>query len=91
MLVPTSYPSPEMHKAMAENTEKLVTPMDVFETLVQVGSRQQPTAKAAAARAWASDLFNVQLPDRNCKDTGLGPNACPCDSWNDTIPSLRRW
>lgn len=52
--------------------------------------RSQPTT--SPVRPWAHSVF-TQLPDRSCKEAGIGISSCACDMWDEDtfIASTRKW
>lgn len=70
-------------KNLQTNTQKLVTGIDVFETVMQL-------AGSDGKRPWAYSLLRP-LPSRTCKEAGINIHACPCSLWDGKKPSRITW
>jgi len=82
-ITPKSLLTGDREQNLLDNTQKVVTSLDVFETIMEVVDN-------SGKRPWAYSLFN-KIPDRYCKEAGISIHACPCQSWDGKQSSRVMW
>ena len=78
---------PSHFKHFQTNVDRLTTPFDIHETLVDILHLQQHGILKKAEHSRAISLFNRIPEHRSCADAFIEPHWCSCLSWkalNDT-------
>jgi hypothetical protein len=83
LVTPNRLLSKEEFSHATENTQKLATPLDTFETLIDLALRKK-------LRPWTYSLIRP-MPSRNCKEAGINIHACPCTLWDGQQKSRVGW
>jgi hypothetical protein len=95
LVTPKGFTSQEMRDALARNQKRIITAVDMFETVARIPRRYatgRPLEEGPGVRPWAQSLWS-DVKDRSCLEAGVGKNACACTQYrtdnNNQVPPLR--
>ncbi|KAL1450068.1 hypothetical protein WDU94_002523, partial [Cyamophila willieti] len=71
---------PEAHRAFTINSQRLVTPFDIHETLADLLD-YKPSQPRRGKKARSRSLFTEIPPSRTCQEAFIEPHWCACLDW----------
>lgn len=70
---------PNFVKNLQQNTQRIISPLDVHATFMHVLKFPENPSKSALTKG--SSLFETLPATRECKDAGIPSHFCPCILW----------
>merc|ERR1712080_69643 len=73
---------PEAYAAFQKNKDRLVTPFDIYNTLMAILNKEFTPTNVDHQASRSQSLFSVIPAGRSCPSASIAPHWCACQTWD---------